>query len=195
MSKLYYCPRCGRVVNEKRYMEYGHKCSCDRTFAMFETKYCLMEEEYEDFDLTKPMNFFEITKEMIDLAYEKYVNIPSNKKLNVDAARRRRKSTNDFFASGGNYNYEHMDPREFAAKMKAAYGKPSSPLPPLKPGQCPYCLSMMTTARTSCFDLGGAIIGGALFGEPGAIFGAMGEERTYYVCQKCGNKWEPGKYR
>lgn len=193
MSKIYYCPRCGKIESEEWY-EINNTCSCDKEFSIFDTKMRPIEEAYEDFDLTKPMDIYGITKDMSDLVYEKYVNIPQNKKLNVDAARKVHESNEEFYASGEDCNGEHIidkiynsSAEDYFVSLTDPYNSASAP--PLKPGQCPACLSTMVTTRTTCFDPAGAVIGSSFFGEKGAIFGAMGEERTYHVCQKCGHKW------
>lgn len=195
MSKIYYCPRCGRLVEEDSY-KIVNWCDCGKQFCLFSTKLLPMEEEYESFDLDQPMTFWKFTKEMHDLAFDKYVFNPRNRKVNKSVAKEYRASIEEFFASGEDHNPRHIDLEAFVAEQKRQYELDKKILRSLKSSKsihCPCCLSTMITTRTSCFDPAGAVIGASLFGEPGAVFGAMGEERTYHVCQKCGYKWEPGK--
>lgn len=191
MSKIYYCPRCGRLEPE-RYYKIADFCTCEKVFCLFSTKLLPIEEEYESFDLDQPMTRMEFTKEMYDLVFDKYVFNPMNKKINRSAANEQRRSVEEFFASGEDHNPRHRKTYtldDFLEEERNSPIKKEDPIPPLKPGQCPACHSIMVTIRTSCFDPAGSIIGATLFGEPGAVFGAIGEERTYHVCQKCGYKW------
>lgn len=170
MSKIYYCPRCGRLEREK-YYKISNTCNC----KMIAPKMLPMEEEYESFDLEKPMCAHGFTKDMYDLAYKKYVNISGNKKLNRTAFQEEYEDTERFFASGKNHN-----PNKF--------------VPPVTPTvRCPRCNSTSISTQKKGFGVGKAAAGVLTVGTPGALAGAVGANKVYNVCQNCGHKWEPGK--
>ena len=171
MSKIYYCPRCGRLEKEESY-KISDTCSCR---PPFNPKLLPMEEEYEDFDLEKPMTKLGFTKDMYDLACGKYVNIPSNKKFNQVAFEQEHGAKANFFASGKNFN-----PNKF--------------VPPVTPTvRCPRCNSTSISTQKKGFGVGKAAAGVLTVGTPGALAGAVGANKVYNICQNCGHKWEPGK--
>lgn len=57
---------------------------------------------------------------------------------------------------------------------------------------CPRCSSKQISVVTEkkAFDAKKAIIGGVLTGGIGLVAGFMGKKADFYLCNKCGYKWE-----
>ena len=57
--------------------------------------------------------------------------------------------------------------------------------------RCPRCNSTSLSANKK--GLGGAVVGGILFGPTGALIGASGSGKVTVTCLKCGKKFKAGK--
>lgn len=138
-----------------------------------------MEEEYESFDLTQQMTAHMFTKEMHELAFEKYVFAPGNKKLNREAANEYKKSIEEFFTRNRDFNIHNSVPPV---------------VPPITPiARCPRCNSTSISTQKKGFGVGKAAAGVLTVGTAGALAGAAGANKVYNICQKCGHKWTPGR--
>lgn len=60
--------------------------------------------------------------------------------------------------------------------------------------KCPVCGSEQLSASKRGFDIGKAIIGDALTGDPlfSLLAGGIGKDKVVITCLKCGHKFSPG---
>lgn len=168
MNRLYYCPRCGNVTTEELIKKENDKY-CRYCTTMLAKKFLPTEEDYDDFDITnKPHTASGFTKEILEFIWNKYVDIPSNTKLNRDY----------FTLRKSNITYHRDD----------IFIPPSTPQ-----ARCPRCGSTSISTQKKGFGVGKAAAGVAVAGAVGAVAGAAGANKVYNICQNCGHKWEPGK--
>ena len=165
MNRLYYCPRCGTIRREEEVKEDMY---CDFCADIFRKKFIPTEEDYDDFDITgKPHTENGYTKEIYEFMWNKYVDIPSNRKLDRTL-------------------FEYR-------KTRIVYHRDDIFIPPTIPTiSCPRCGSTSVSTQKKGFGVGKAAAGVVAAGPVGAVAGAAGANKVYNICQNCGHKWEPG---
>jgi len=60
--------------------------------------------------------------------------------------------------------------------------------------KCPKCGSTQLTANKKGFSAGKAVAGAVLTGGVGLLAGAIGSNKVYITCLKCGYKYKAGDY-
>lgn len=216
MGYIYYCPRCGSLIEESHYKKLGEpKCTCI-TPSIFKKQITLIKSDikYENFhiDGSQAQCIFPewggstYTQEMCDSIWNTYVDVPSNKKLDPSAFGDKRRyilqrmKNNAFIKMSSSQRQQFLNTVKENGEDTRVYEKA------VKDGKtiyqnlhtdtqisCPKCGSKSIGVIKQGFGVGKAVAGVIAVGPEGALAGAVGANKVFNVCQNCGYQWEPGK--
>ena len=178
LGYIYYCPRCGNIIDEYEYESGQTKCKCKPIRQISFIRSDKKEREFKRGNVPKAKGASGhlFTKEMWYYIWDKYVDIPTNKQLD-----RTKFNTVKYTAL---YQFQHGTPQQTQQRYQPANETVAS---------CPKCHSKSIVTMKKGFNIANAAVGAIAAGPYGALAGGIGANDVINVCQNCGHKWEPGK--